>query len=147
VTRLTQISDAVARLRGRLGPALASGATPSRDTIRSWFVGCVKEKISPEKVKSTLRESKVGFFAKISGQSTGGFHGVHEGRVDRTTADLSVLDTEQLPKNELLRLATSQPQMFGPWAPDYKVSSVILPWALFSFASVSRSWTSTSKCS
>jgi len=54
-----------------------------------------------------LSEAKVDFSAKIPTQATGEFHVLREGRVERVKADLSVLDTEQLPDDELLRLAAS----------------------------------------
>jgi DNA helicase HerA-like ATPase len=76
-----------------------------RDTIRSWFVGRVREKNSLEKMKPMLSEARVDFTAKIPTQATGEFHVVREGRVERVKADPSVLATEQLPDDELLRLS------------------------------------------
>jgi hypothetical protein len=76
-----------------------------RDTIRSWFVGRVKEKNSLEKMKPMLSEARVDFTAKIPTQVTGEFHVLREGRVERVKADPSVLATEQLSDDELLRLA------------------------------------------
>lgn len=77
-----------------------------RDTIRSWFVGRVKEKNSLEKMKPMLSEARVDFSAKIPTQTTGEFHVVREGNVQRVKADPSVLATEQLSDDELLRLAS-----------------------------------------
>nr|QKW93798.1 DNA helicase HerA [Vitiosangium cumulatum] len=76
-----------------------------RDTIRTWFIGRVKEKNSLEKMKPMLSEARVDFSAKIPTQSTGEFHAVREGNVQRVKADPSVLATEQLSDDELLRLA------------------------------------------
>ncbi len=76
-----------------------------RDTIRSWFIGRVKEKTSLEKMRPMLSEARVDFTAKIPLQATGEFHLVREGKVDRLKADPSILTTEQLPEDELLRLA------------------------------------------
>jgi len=76
-----------------------------RDTIRSWFVGRVKEKTSLDKMRPMLSEARVDFSAKIPQQTTGEFHLVREGKVDRLKAALSVLSTEQLAEDELLRLA------------------------------------------
>jgi Cdc6-like AAA superfamily ATPase len=76
-----------------------------RDTIRSWFIGRVKEKTSLDKMRPMLSEARVDFTAKIPLQATGEFHLVREGKVDRLKADPSVLTTEQLSEDELLRLA------------------------------------------
>jgi energy-coupling factor transporter ATP-binding protein EcfA2 len=76
-----------------------------RDTIRSWFVGCVKEKTAQEKMKPMLSEARVDSSAKIATQSTGEFHVLRDGKVERVKAEPSVLSTEQLPDDELLRLA------------------------------------------
>ncbi|WNG53384.1 AAA family ATPase [Archangium gephyra] len=76
-----------------------------RDTIRSWFVGRVKERNSLEKMKPMLSEARVDFTAKIPNQTTGQFHVLREGNVQPIKADPSVLATEQLPDDELLRLA------------------------------------------
>ncbi|HEX5752518.1 MAG TPA: AAA family ATPase [Archangium sp.] len=78
-----------------------------RDTIRSWFVGRVKEKNSLDKMKPMLSEARVDFTAKIPNQVTGQFHVLREGNVQPMKADPSVLATEQLPDDELLRLAAS----------------------------------------
>ncbi|HYO73052.1 MAG TPA: zonular occludens toxin domain-containing protein, partial [Archangium sp.] len=78
-----------------------------RDTIRSWFVGRVKERNSLEKMKPMLSEARVDFTAKIPNQTTGQFHVLREGNVQPIKADPSVLSTEQLPDDELLRLAAS----------------------------------------
>lgn len=76
-----------------------------RDTIRSWFVGRVKEKNSLDKMKPMLSEARVDFTSKIPQQTTGEFHVIREGRVNRFKADPSALSTEQLSDDELLRLA------------------------------------------
>jgi hypothetical protein len=75
-----------------------------RDTIRSWFIGRVKEKTSLEKMKPMLSEARVDA-TKIPAQSTGEFHFARDGRVDRLKAEPSALATEQLADDELLQLA------------------------------------------
>ncbi|MBM7112454.1 helicase HerA domain-containing protein [Archangium primigenium] len=75
-----------------------------RDTIRAWFIGRVKEKVSLDKMKPMLSEARVDP-TRIPGQSTGEFHIARDGRVDRVKADASALATEQLSDDELLRLA------------------------------------------
>jgi hypothetical protein len=75
-----------------------------RDTIRSWFIGRVKETVSLDKMKPMLSDARVDA-SKIPGQSTGEFHFARDGRVDRVKAEPSALATEQLSDEELLRLA------------------------------------------
>jgi hypothetical protein len=53
-----------------------------------------------------LSEARVDFTSKIPQQATGEFHLIREGKVDRLKAALSVLTTEQLSEDELLKLAT-----------------------------------------
>jgi len=76
-----------------------------RDTIRSWFVGRVTQERSLEKMRPMLSEARVDFTAKIPNQTTGQFHVLREGNVQPIKAEPSVLATEQLPDDELLRLA------------------------------------------
>ncbi|HYO56371.1 helicase HerA domain-containing protein [Archangium sp.] len=75
-----------------------------RDTIRSWFIGRVKEKVSLDKMKPMLSEARVDA-TKIPGQSTGEFHFARDGKVDRVKAEPSALTTQQLSDDELLQLA------------------------------------------
>jgi hypothetical protein len=76
-----------------------------RDTIRSWFVGRIKEKNSLDKMRPMLSEARVDFTAKIPHQATGEFHLIREGKVERLKAGLSAMATGQLADDELLRLA------------------------------------------
>jgi len=76
-----------------------------RDTLRNWFVGRVKENNSLQKMKPMLSEARVDFSAKIPAQATGEFHVLRDGKVERLKADPSVLTTEQLSEEELVRLA------------------------------------------
>jgi DNA helicase HerA-like ATPase len=75
-----------------------------RDTIRSWFIGKVKEKVSLDKMKPMLSEARVDA-TRIPGQSVGEFHFARDGRVDRVKTEPSALATDQIPDDELLRLA------------------------------------------
>ena len=56
-------------------------------------------------MRPMLSEARVDFTAKIPQQTTGEFHVIREGRVNRFKADPSALSTEQLADDELLRLA------------------------------------------
>jgi hypothetical protein len=78
-----------------------------RDTIRTWFVGRVKEKVALDKMKPMLSEARVDVTAKIPGQGTGEFHVLREGQVQRVKAEPSAMATEQLSEEELLKLAAS----------------------------------------
>lgn len=90
-----------------------------RDTIRSWFVGRVKEKTALEKMKPMLSEARVNFTSKIPNQETGEFHVVREGRVERVKAEPSALATEQLSDDELLRLAARTVLVNGPQRSEF----------------------------
>jgi len=78
-----------------------------RDTIRTWFVGRVKEKVALDKMKPMLSEARVDVAAKIPGQGTGEFHVMREGQVQRVKTEPSAMATEQLSEDELLRLAAA----------------------------------------
>lgn len=76
-----------------------------RDTIRTWFVGRVKENTALQKMKPMLSEARVDATGKIATQGTGAFHVLRDGKVVRLRADPSCLSTAQLGEDELLRLA------------------------------------------
>jgi GTPase SAR1 family protein len=78
-----------------------------RDTIRTWFVGRVKEKVALDKMKPMLSEARVDVTAKLPGQGTGEFHVLREGQVQRVKVEPSALATEQLSEDELLKLAAT----------------------------------------
>ncbi|WP_257457645.1 helicase HerA domain-containing protein [Archangium lipolyticum] len=75
-----------------------------RDTIRSWFIGRVKEKTALDKMKPMLNEARVDV-SRIPGQGVGEFHIARDGKVDRVKTEPSALATDQLSDDELLRLA------------------------------------------
>lgn len=76
-----------------------------RDTIRTWFLGRVKEQTALAKLKPMLSESPVDVLSRLPGQETGEFHLVREGNVSHVRTHRSVLATEQLPDADLLLLA------------------------------------------
>lgn len=78
----------------------------SRDTIRTWYLGRIKEQTALAKLKPMLAESPVDVTAKLPGQETGEFHLVRAGTAPTPLRVLrSVLSTAQIPDVELLALA------------------------------------------
>lgn len=85
-----------------------------RDTIRTWFLGRIKEQTALAKLKPMLSESPVDVGARLPGQETGEFHLVREGNVTHLRTQRSVLATEQLPDADLLLLARRTRELTGP---------------------------------
>jgi energy-coupling factor transporter ATP-binding protein EcfA2 len=84
-----------------------------RDTIRTWFLGRIKEQTALAKLKPMLSESPVDVSARLPGQETGEFHLVREGNVTHMRTHRSVLATEQLPDADLLLLARRTREITG----------------------------------
>jgi hypothetical protein len=76
-----------------------------RDTIRTWFLGRIKEQTALQKLRPMWGESSGDLGVKLPGQEQGEFHLVREGKVTHLRAQRSVLVTEQLPDTSLLALA------------------------------------------
>jgi energy-coupling factor transporter ATP-binding protein EcfA2 len=76
-----------------------------RDTIRTWFLGRIKEQTALMKLKPMVSESPIDVLAKLPGQEMGEFHVAREGLVTHFQARRSVLVTEQIPDSSLLVLA------------------------------------------
>jgi hypothetical protein len=76
-----------------------------RDTIRSWFVGRVKEPTALAKMKPMLSDCRVDVASKLPTQEPGQFHLLRDGSVSSLRADLSAVPPEQLPEEEILALA------------------------------------------
>lgn len=76
-----------------------------RDNIRSWFVGRVTQAVALEKMKPLLSEARVNVGARIPGQKVGEFHLLQDGRATPFRGDRSILQTEQVPEHEILKLA------------------------------------------
>jgi hypothetical protein len=77
----------------------------SRDNIRTWFVGRVKEPTALAKMKPMLSECRVEVASRLPTQETGEFHLVRDGSVTSLRAERSVLETAQVPEDEILALA------------------------------------------
>ena len=76
-----------------------------RDNLRSWFVGRVTQAVALEKMKPLLSEARGNVADRIPGQGAGEFHLLQEGRVTAFKADRAMLRAEQVPENEILKLA------------------------------------------
>ena len=76
-----------------------------RDTIRTWFLGRVKEQTALAKLKPMVSESPLDVLSRLPGQETGEFHLVRAGNVSHVRTQRSVLATEQIPDADLLLLA------------------------------------------
>ncbi len=77
----------------------------SRDQISTWFIGRIKEKTALDKLKPMLSEAKTDVSSKLASQSTGEFYAIHDGEVSNIKADLSLVQAEQVPAHEILKLA------------------------------------------
>lgn len=76
-----------------------------RDQISTWFIGRIKEKTALDKLKPMLSEAKTDVSSKLAGQTTGEFYAIHNGEVSNIKADRSLVQAEQVPAHEILKLA------------------------------------------
>ncbi|MDC0711362.1 DUF853 family protein [Stigmatella sp. ncwal1] len=76
-----------------------------RENVRTWFVGSVKEDVALKKLKNMFSEARVDASAKLPAQKMGQFHVLREGQVQQLRAERSVMRTEQLSEDEIIRLA------------------------------------------
>ncbi|HCF57098.1 MAG TPA: AAA family ATPase, partial [Myxococcales bacterium] len=77
----------------------------SRDTIRSWFVGRVKEQTALAKMKPMLADCRAEVFGRIPGQGTGDFHLLQEGSAIAFHACESLVRAVQVPEEAIQELA------------------------------------------
>lgn len=52
-----------------------------------------------------LSEAKTDVSSKLASQSAGEFYAIHNGEVSKIKADLSLVQAEQVPAHEILKLA------------------------------------------
>jgi hypothetical protein len=79
-----------------------------RDNVRAWFVGRVTQSTSIDKMRPLLSEAKGDVTGKLPAQQTGEFFLLGEGAQPvALRAERSLLVTEQLSEEEILRLARS----------------------------------------
>lgn len=76
-----------------------------RENVRTWFVGQVKEENALKKLQPMFTEARVDADARLPGQKQGQFHMLRDGQVKQLKADRSVMRTEQLSEDEILKLA------------------------------------------
>jgi Helicase HerA, central domain len=76
-----------------------------KENVRTWLIGRVKEPRAIEKLKPMLASAKGSATDKLAGQATGDFYLVRESSVTAVRSDESFMRTEQLPENEIARLA------------------------------------------
>jgi energy-coupling factor transporter ATP-binding protein EcfA2 len=76
-----------------------------RENVRTWFVGKVKEDNAIKKLRPMFTEARVDADAKLPSQKQGQFHVLRDGQVQQLKADRSVMRTEQLAEDEILKLA------------------------------------------
>lgn len=79
-----------------------------RDTIRSWFLGRIKENTALAKLKPMLSGAAGDVASKLPGQDTGEFHLARAGEVTQFSAYRSLLTTEQLSERQLLSIAMNK---------------------------------------
>jgi hypothetical protein len=76
-----------------------------RDTIRSWFVGRIKEAPAVAKMKPMLSECRVDIAARLPGQGPGEFHLLRDGAVTGFRAEYSAVAPDQRSEEAILALA------------------------------------------
>ncbi|MGH7135754.1 MAG: ATP-binding protein, partial [Pirellulales bacterium] len=76
-----------------------------RENIRAWFLGRVKEDTAIAKLKPMLEAARGDIVAKLPSQQPGEFQFVRDGQVISLKADRSLLATQQLSDDAILRLA------------------------------------------
>ncbi|HVX14627.1 MAG TPA: helicase HerA-like domain-containing protein [Pirellulales bacterium] len=76
-----------------------------RENVRAWFLGRIKEDTAIGKLKPMLDGARGDPAAKLPGQQPGEFQLVRDGHVTSLQADRSLLKTEQLADEAILKLA------------------------------------------
>jgi energy-coupling factor transporter ATP-binding protein EcfA2 len=76
-----------------------------RENIRSWFIGRVKEDTAIAKLRPMLEAAKFDVAAKLPAQGQGEFQFVRDAEVMSLKSQRSLMSTEQLSEEMILRLA------------------------------------------
>ncbi len=79
----------------------------SRENIRSWFLGRIKETTALKKVAPMLTQSGIDGADRLPGQGIGQFHLVREGKAERVRAGRSAIALDQLSEAQILAIARS----------------------------------------
>jgi hypothetical protein len=76
-----------------------------RDNIRTWFVGRVAEKVAVDKMKPLLAECRTRVDSKLGQAKIGEFFKLQDGEVLEFKATQSLMQTKQVPQEEIASLA------------------------------------------
>jgi RecA/RadA recombinase len=76
-----------------------------RDNLRAWLVGRVQEPVGIAKLKPLFAGSAIDVAARLPQQSPGEFYLLREGKVTSVKAGRSLVETRQVPEEQILRLA------------------------------------------
>lgn len=80
----------------------------SRENIRTWFVGLVKQKPALEKLRPVMAESNIDAATVLPQQRVGEFFMISEKSATPIRSERSLVDTEQMSEQEILQLAQHQ---------------------------------------
>lgn len=76
-----------------------------RDQISTWYLGKIKEQTALNKLKPMLSEAKTNVAAKLPNQQTGEFYAINNSAVTSLMTDMSLIQAQQVPIEEILTLA------------------------------------------
>lgn len=76
-----------------------------KENVRTWVIGQIKETRAIEKIKPMLTAARTDVTDKLAGQKLGEFYVVRDSSVTAVRSDESFLRTEQMPEEEIMRLA------------------------------------------
>ena len=105
------MEDLLKRARsGGLGLILASQSPgdfdyKSKENIRTWLIGRIKETTALAKLKPMLTETAGDVAGRLASLNTGQFYMVREGKVERIRGGMSTIRLSQLSEDEILSFA------------------------------------------
>lgn len=105
------MEDLLKRARsGGLGVILATQSPgdfdyKSKENIRSWLIGRIKETTALNKLKPMLAQTTSDAVDQLGGLETGRFYLVRDGKAERLQGDLNAIPLEQVPEEEIVALA------------------------------------------
>ena len=76
-----------------------------KENVATWLLGRVRELRAIEKLEPMLAAAKGDVSDKLAGQATGQFYLVRESGVTAVRSEESFLRTEQMPEDQIVRLA------------------------------------------
>lgn len=77
----------------------------SRDNIRSWLVGRVREKVAVDKIRPMFTDSALDVAARLANAQTGEFFLLREREIVQLKSQRSLIETRQLPEHRIVELA------------------------------------------